>query len=100
MWNAIILHSRWGGLIRERGLAVMSVFGNIVFSLSWFGVNMLGVGLHSYGFMDRAFGTLMTFIASQLIVMALGLLPPEILAGDSSAGETSSRRTFRSVTSA
>jgi hypothetical protein len=36
---------------------------------------MLGVGLHSYGFMDRAFGTLMTFIASQLLVMALGMLP-------------------------
>jgi ABC-type transport system involved in cytochrome c biogenesis permease subunit len=25
MWNAIILYSRWGGLIRERGLTVMSV---------------------------------------------------------------------------
>jgi len=74
LWNAIILHSRWGGFIRERGLAVMCVFGNIVFSISWFGVNMLGVGLHSYGFMDRAFGTLMTFIASQLLVMALGML--------------------------
>ena len=36
---------------------------------------MLGVGLHSYGFMDRTFGTLMTIIASQLIVMALGMLP-------------------------
>jgi len=75
LWNATILHARWGGLIRERGLAVMSVFGNIVVSLSWFGVNMLGVGLHSYGFMDQAFGTLMTFIASQLVVMALGMLP-------------------------
>jgi hypothetical protein len=31
--------------------------------------------LHSYGFMDQAFGTLMTFIASQLVVMALGMLP-------------------------
>jgi ABC-type transport system involved in cytochrome c biogenesis permease subunit len=75
LWNAIILHSRWGGFIGERGLAVMSVFGNIVVSLSWFGVNMLGVGLHSYGFMDRAFGTLMTFIASQLVIMALGMIP-------------------------
>src|SRR5208282_4471039 len=62
LWNALILHARWGGFIRERGLAVMCVFGNIVFSLSWFGVNMLGVGLHSYGFMDKAFGALMTFI--------------------------------------
>ena len=75
LWNAIILHARWGGFIRERGLAVMSVFGNIVVSLSWFGVNMLGVGLHSYGFMDQAFGTLMTFIAIQLVIMALGMLP-------------------------
>jgi hypothetical protein len=31
--------------------------------------------LHSYGFMDRAFGTLMTFIASQLVIMALGIIP-------------------------
>jgi ABC-type transport system involved in cytochrome c biogenesis permease subunit len=75
LWNATILHARWGGLIRERGLAVMSVFGNIVVSLSWFGVNMLGVGLHSYGFMDQAFGTLTTFIASQLVVIGLGLIP-------------------------
>jgi ABC-type transport system involved in cytochrome c biogenesis permease subunit len=75
LWNATILHARWGGLIRERGLAVMSVFGNIVVSLSWFGVNMLGVGLHSYGFMDQAFGTLTTFIASQLVVIGLGLVP-------------------------
>lgn len=75
LWNATILHARWGGLIRERGLAVMSVFGNIMVSLSWFGVNMLGVGLHSYGFMDQAFGTLMAFIASQLVVIGLGLIP-------------------------
>jgi ABC-type transport system involved in cytochrome c biogenesis permease subunit len=87
MWNAIILHSRWGGLIRERGLAVMSVFGNIVFSLSWFGVNMLGVGLHSYGFMDRAFGTLMTFIVSQLVVMALGMLPLKYWRGIQARGK-------------
>jgi ABC-type transport system involved in cytochrome c biogenesis permease subunit len=75
LWNALILHARWGGLVRERGLAVMSVFGNVVVSLSWFGVNMLGVGLHSYGFMDRAFGPLMAFIAAQLVIMALGMLP-------------------------
>jgi hypothetical protein len=53
----------------------MSVFGNIVVRLAWFGVNMLGVGLHSYGFMDRAFGTPMAFIASQLVLMALRMLP-------------------------
>jgi ABC-type transport system involved in cytochrome c biogenesis permease subunit len=75
LWNAIVLHARWGGYVRERGIAVMAVFGNIVTSLSWFGVNMLGVGLHSYGFMDQAFGVLLTFIASQLIIIGLGLIP-------------------------
>jgi ABC-type transport system involved in cytochrome c biogenesis permease subunit len=87
LWNATILHARWGGLIRERGLAVMSVFGNIVVSLSWFGVNMLGVGLHSYGFMDQAFGTLMTFIAIQLVVMALGMLPLKYWRGIQARGK-------------
>ena len=75
LWNAIILHARWGGYVRERGIALMAVFGNIITSLSWFGVNMLGVGLHSYGFMDQAFGVLLAFIASQLVIIGLGLIP-------------------------
>ena len=58
LWNAIILHARWGGYARERGIMTMAIFGNVITSLSWFGVNMLGVGLHSYGFMDKAFWSL------------------------------------------
>jgi ABC-type transport system involved in cytochrome c biogenesis permease subunit len=75
LWNAILLHARWGGFVRERGIALMAVFGNVITSLSWFGVNMLGVGLHSYGFMDQAFGVLLAFIASQLVIIGLGLIP-------------------------
>ena len=75
IWNAVILHARWGGLVRERGLMNMMIVGNIITSWSWFGVNMLGVGLHSYGFMDAAFKWLMLFIGSQLTVIALGLIP-------------------------
>jgi ABC-type transport system involved in cytochrome c biogenesis permease subunit len=75
LWAAIWLHARWGGLLKERGLMCMAVFGNIVTSFSWFGVNMLGIGLHSYGFMDAAFKWLMAFVASQLLIIALGLLP-------------------------
>jgi ABC-type transport system involved in cytochrome c biogenesis permease subunit len=75
LWNAITLHARWGGYVRERGLALMTVFGNIITSLSWFGVNMLGVGLHSYGFMEQAFGPLLGFIVSQLVIIGLGSIP-------------------------
>ncbi len=75
MWNAIILHARWGGLVRQRGLMCLAIFGNVVTSWSWFGTNMLGVGLHSYGFMDSAFWWLSAFIASQLALIALANLP-------------------------
>ncbi len=76
LWNALILHARLGGFVRERGIMLMVVFGNIITSLSWFGVNMLGIGLHSYGFMDKAFVPLSAFITSQFLIMALGYLPP------------------------
>ena len=75
LWNALILHLRWGGMIRERGLINCAIFGNIVTSWSWFGVNMLGIGLHSYGFMDAAFWWLLAFVASQLALIGLGCMP-------------------------
>ncbi len=53
----------------------LAVVGNIVTSWSWFGVNMLGIGLHSYGFTDAAFRWLMLFVVSQLALIGLGLLP-------------------------
>jgi ABC-type transport system involved in cytochrome c biogenesis permease subunit len=86
LWNVVILHARWGGLVRERGLMNMAVFGNIVTSFSWFGVNMLGIGLHSYGFMDAAFYWLMLFVTSQLLIIGLGLLPARFWASFKGAG--------------
>jgi ABC-type transport system involved in cytochrome c biogenesis permease subunit len=75
IWTAIILHTRWGGFIRERGLMIMAVFGNIVTAWSWFGTNFLGVGLHSYGFHESGFFWLKMFILSQLAVMLLASIP-------------------------
>ncbi len=77
LWCAIILHARWGGFIRQRGLIIMALFGNVVTSFSWFGVNMLGVGLHSYGFMQKAFPWLVGFMLSQLALMAIAAMPLE-----------------------
>ncbi len=72
LWDAVVLHARWGGYLREDGLAVMAVFGGVVTSLSWFGVNMLGIGLHSYGFMQQAAPWLERFVFVELTVMAAG----------------------------
>ncbi len=77
MWNAVILHCRWGGLVKQRGLMTLALFGNTVTAWSWFGVNMLGVGLHSYGFMDSAMWWLIAFVASQLALIGIAALPLE-----------------------
>ena len=75
IWNALILHARWGGMVKDRGIMNLAIFGNVVTAWSWFGTNMLGIGLHSYGFMDSAFKYLMLFIVSQLVLIGLGCLP-------------------------
>lgn len=73
--NAITLHARWGGMIRARGIAALAVAGNIVTVWSWFGTNMLGVGLHAYGFMDGGLFWLAVFVVSQIILMVLAAVP-------------------------
>ena len=47
--NAMLLHSRWAGLVKDRGIAVIAIGGVIVTLWSWFAVNELGIGLHTYG---------------------------------------------------
>jgi cytochrome c-type biogenesis protein CcsB len=74
LWNAIILHARWGGLVKERGIMNLAIFGNIVTSFSWFGVNLLGIGLHSYGFTDTGAEYLLSFVISQMFLLGCGLL--------------------------
>jgi hypothetical protein len=73
IWNALILHARWGGMVKQRGVAVLAVFGNVITAWSWFGRNLLGIGLHAYGFMKSAMLGMVLFDASQLAIMALGL---------------------------
>ena len=75
LWNAIMLHARYGKMVAQRGFAVMAVFGNMVTAWSWFGVNQLSVGLHTYGFTQSATFWLLVFVLTQFAVVLLGLLP-------------------------
>lgn len=78
LWNALVLHARWDGIVRNRGLAVLAVLGNIAVSWSWFGVNELGVGLHSYGFTEGVLLTLGLYCLSQLTFALTGFLPTSL----------------------
>ncbi len=74
LWVALALHARRIRMVSQRGFMLLAIGGNIVTSWSWFGTNMLGVGLHSYGFMDQAFYWLLAFWGSQALFILLGNL--------------------------
>jgi ABC-type transport system involved in cytochrome c biogenesis permease subunit len=73
LWTLLILHGRLAGLWRDFGICMLAVFGNIVVGFSWWGVNLMGVGLHSYGFTAGLKLAVYLFYGSQLLVLALGL---------------------------
>jgi ABC-type transport system involved in cytochrome c biogenesis permease subunit len=87
--NALILHARWSGLVKDRGMAVLAIFGNIITGWSWFGTNQLGVGLHSYGFTSGLALTITLFWASQAVVIGIGLIPMRYWRGADDIKESS-----------
>lgn len=60
LWGLIVLHARLGGIIKDTGMAVGAIIGVILVMVAWIGVNLLGIGLHSYGFTSS--GALALFI--------------------------------------
>jgi ABC-type transport system involved in cytochrome c biogenesis permease subunit len=74
LWELIVLHARMGGYIRDFGVAMASVFGTVVVASSWWGVNLLGVGLHSYGFTSGILWALVVFFAIEAVVMLTGAI--------------------------
>jgi ABC-type transport system involved in cytochrome c biogenesis permease subunit len=78
LWNALVLHARWGAMVKGRGLATLAVLGNIVTTWSYFGVNAYGVGLHAYGESGSSIAMwLLAFGATQLAIAGLGIVPAE-----------------------
>ena len=52
LWQLMMVHMRLSGLAKPDKFALGMVLNNIIVILAWFGVNLLSVGLHSYGFVS------------------------------------------------
>jgi ABC-type transport system involved in cytochrome c biogenesis permease subunit len=63
LWTALLFHAKVADMIGSLGLAVGAVIGMMVVMWAWFGVNLLSVGLHSYGFTSG--------VATSLIIYAI-----------------------------
>lgn len=74
LWGLAVLHARLGGYIRDDGLHLAAVFGGTIVLFSWFGVNLLGVGLHTYGFTSGIQMALRGAYAVESLVLTLAAL--------------------------
>ncbi len=69
-----ILHARMTGWLKQHGMAMAAVGNGVVVAFSWWHVNLLGVGLHSYGFTGGILTWLTIFYASQLALLVAGVV--------------------------
>ena len=73
LYLLVIVHGRMGGFWRDHGMCIIAAFGNCIVAFSWWGVNLLETGLHTYGFTSGLGAVVNGFYLSQVVVGLLGL---------------------------
>ena len=67
LWIALLFHAKVAQMIGPLGLAIGAVLGMMVVMWAWFGVNLLSVGLHSYGFTSGITTGLFVFVFAETV---------------------------------
>ena len=67
LWQLMMIHMRLSGLAKPKEFALGMALNNIIVAIAWFGVNLLQIGLHSYGFDDGVARNLFMFIGFEII---------------------------------
>lgn len=70
LWLIWILHGRLSRQISDMWIAAGLAYLSVVVGISWFGVNLLNIGLHAYGFTDKAAYSLSAFVAVETVFVA------------------------------
>ena len=69
LWLVWLLHGKLGGQLSRPAFMSGLAFMTVIVGISWIGVNLLGVGLHSYGFADGYFYGLGIFIIAETMLI-------------------------------
>jgi len=72
LWGPAVVHARAAGDLGPWGIHLSAAAGSLIVAWSWFGVNLLGVGLHSYGFTSGLHRALLFFYVFEAGVLAAG----------------------------
>ena len=68
IWLLVLIHGRLAGILQDNEYAAGMMLTNVIVALSWFGVNLLNIGLHSYGFTSGALWGLTGFCTAELLI--------------------------------
>ena len=71
LWLIWLLHGRVAGQLGAFSFAALMAFINVVVGIAWIGVNLLSVGLHSYGFTDSAANGLMALCGGEFLYVGV-----------------------------
>ena len=67
LWQLMMIHMRLSGLAKPDKFALGMVLNNIIVIMAWFGVNLLSIGLHSYGFVSGIAVNIILFTVFELV---------------------------------
>jgi ABC-type transport system involved in cytochrome c biogenesis permease subunit len=70
LWLLWLQHGRLGGQLSHLAWLSGCAFLTVIVALAWFGVNLLGIGLHSYGFTTGIAAGLVSFCLAELLLIA------------------------------
>ena len=70
LWVSILLHAKLANMIDHQGMAAGSILLVLVVMFSWLGVNLMGVGLHSYGW-TSGLGIILIIVAEVELLFLL-----------------------------
>jgi ABC-type transport system involved in cytochrome c biogenesis permease subunit len=69
-----LLHARMSGMVRDFGFVLWSLATGMVVVFSWFHTNLLGVGLHAYGFSSALLSAVWTSYTVLGLTMLAGTI--------------------------
>jgi ABC-type transport system involved in cytochrome c biogenesis permease subunit len=74
LWCAILFHSRRTGWLGRAGLAAGAIGAIVAVALTWLGINLLGQGMHAYGFTTGVGRGLAVFVLCELVFVTLAMM--------------------------
>ena len=74
LWLLFLTHGRAGGRLGALGFSAGMALTGVIVSLAWFGVNLLNIGLHSYGFTEGGALWLSVYGGGEILFVAASIV--------------------------